>query len=86
MWLSAVAYPPSIFIRKDPVTQQVVADHTWVLAFNPLFGIVDAYRAAIFGTAFRPWHLLSSIVMVAGMLTFGLFYFRRTERRFADIA
>jgi lipopolysaccharide transport system permease protein len=85
MWLSAVAYPPSIFIRKD-AAGQVVADHTWVLAFNPLFGIFDAYRAAIFGTTFRPWHLLSSIVMVAAMLTFGLFYFRRTERRFADIA
>jgi lipopolysaccharide transport system permease protein len=85
MWLSAVAYPPGIFIRRD-AAGQVVADHTWVLAFNPLFGIFDAYRAAIFGTQFRPWHLLSSVVMIAALLTFGLFYFRRTERRFADIA
>src|SRR5205085_7836696 len=77
MWLSCV---PFIADQRVPHRYQ------WILIFNPLFGIFDAYRSAIFGLPLRPWHLTSSIVMTIVLLLLGLFYFRKTERRFADIA
>jgi lipopolysaccharide transport system permease protein len=79
MWLSAVIVPFKSVGK--------FFNHEWVLLFNPFFGIVDAFRSAMFpGWGWRPWHLLASIVWTAAILAFGLFYFRKTERRFADIA
>ncbi len=76
MFLSPVVYPVSI----------VPARYQWLLALNPMAGIIDGYRAAILG---RPWNfttLASSSAATILLLLTGLFYFRSTERRFADIA
>jgi lipopolysaccharide transport system permease protein len=77
MWVSCVPLPVDKII---PVRWQ------WVLIFNPLFGIFDAYRSALLGMPWRPAHLVSAIFFAVMILVLGLFYFRRTERRFADIA
>jgi lipopolysaccharide transport system permease protein len=54
---------------------------------NPFFGIIDGFRSCLFGGwGWQPWHLLSSVIWTIAILAFGLFYFRKTERRFADIA
>jgi lipopolysaccharide transport system permease protein len=78
MWMSAVVFPyKSVFKGK----------WEWLLLLNPFFGIVDSFRSAIFtGWGWKPWHLLSSVIWTVFILVFGLFYFRKTERRFADIA
>lgn len=76
MYLSPVVYPVSI------VPQQ----YHWLLALNPMAGIIDGYRSAILG---RPWNFTTlgiSVLVTLLLLMFGLFYFRKTERRFADIA
>jgi lipopolysaccharide transport system permease protein len=68
-----------------PVTI-VPTRYRWILALNPLTGIIDGYRSAILR---QPWHvptLCISIAMTIVLFIFGLFYFRKTERRFADIA
>ena len=57
------------------------ADFTELLV-RPLSLVERARR----GEGPRPWHLLASIVWTIAILVFGLFYFRKTERRFADIA
>jgi lipopolysaccharide transport system permease protein len=58
----------------------------WLFALNPMTGVIDGFRSAVTG---KPWNLtvigISALVSV-GLLALGLFYFRRTERRFADIA
>jgi lipopolysaccharide transport system permease protein len=57
-----------------------------ILSLNPMFGIVGAYRSAILGVE---WHFASLAISTAstlGLFTFSLFYFRKTERRFADFA
>jgi ABC-type polysaccharide/polyol phosphate export permease len=49
-------------------------------------GIIEAYRAAMLGT---PWNLSTLATSTAStfvLFILGLFYFRKTERRFADIA
>jgi lipopolysaccharide transport system permease protein len=76
MYLSPVIYPVSI----------VPSEWQWLLAVNPMVGIIDGFRAALLG---RPWNLTAlgiSAFSSLAMLAYGLFYFRRTERRFADVA
>ncbi len=75
MLLSAVAFPSTV-LRAYP----------WLRFGNPIAGIIDAYRAAIF----HDWnlhvgHFVYSVAFTAALFVWGLFYFRKTERRFADI-
>jgi lipopolysaccharide transport system permease protein len=57
-----------------------------ILSLNPMFGIVAAYRSAILGTEWNLPSLAISTASTLGLLAFSLFYFRKTERRFADFA
>jgi lipopolysaccharide transport system permease protein len=83
MYLSLIHMPAPQSIR-DSVKWQIV------LGANPMYGIVAAFRACVTGdpeaVGFRPVFIVSSIVSTAIVLTIGLFYFRKAEKRFADIA
>jgi lipopolysaccharide transport system permease protein len=57
-----------------------------VFALNPMFGIIESYRSAILGTPWDLGALASSALSTLALFGFGLYYFRKTERRFADIA
>jgi lipopolysaccharide transport system permease protein len=56
----------------------------WILSLNPMFGIVDAFRACILGTPMYWTCFLISSTTAIGLFLFAIFYFRRTERMFAD--
>jgi lipopolysaccharide transport system permease protein len=62
--------------------------HRWraVYALNPLAGIIDGFRWSILGgrTPIDGLFLISSIALTLGALLIGTWYFRRTERGFAD--
>ena len=76
MWVSAAVYPARIFAGHD----------TW-LAINPLFGIIAAFKwMLIRGMPLNPTALIIATVESVFLFVFGLFYFKRAERRFADIA
>jgi len=53
----------------------------------PMAGVIDGVRAALLNTGPMPWDLIGigSITAVASFLCGG-FYFKRTERLFADVA
>jgi len=76
MYLSPVIYPVSMVPAK------------WqpLLAINPMAGIIDGFRSALLGL---PWNYttigISSVSSIL-LLAFGLGYFRKTERSFADVA
>lgn len=78
VWLYAtpVAYPSSL------------VDEQWrpLVGLNPMAGVVEGFRAALLGTPSPSVLLLaaSSVVAVVLLVT-GLYYFRRMERRFADV-
>lgn len=76
MYLSPVVYPVSLVPSK----------YHWLLALNPMGGIIDAYRAAILGRPVNPTTLTISTISTIALFVFGVYYFRKTERRFADIA
>jgi lipopolysaccharide transport system permease protein len=78
-YLSFVQYPADDFIHGHPV-------FAWFLSLNPMFGVVTAFRWAILGRPLYPGYIAMSIVVSLALLVFGAFYFRKTERRFADIA
>jgi lipopolysaccharide transport system permease protein len=64
--------------------QNIPERYQWFLSLNPMFGIVDAFRACILGTPmYWSCFLISSVAAVA-LFVFAVFYFRRTERMFAD--
>ena len=76
MYLSPVIYSVSMIPSRFQT----------ILAINPMYGIIEAFRSSILGT---PWNLTTlAISSASSLLIFilGLFYFRRIERRFADIA
>jgi lipopolysaccharide transport system permease protein len=68
------------------VTAQVPERWQPIYALNPLVGIIDGFRWSILGgsAAIDPRFLGSSIVVTVLSLVAGVWYFRRTERGFAD--
>ena len=81
LWLSAVPYPMALFKGEDGGGLKY-----WLFALNPLAGLVSGWRSAVTGTPWQPVHLTTAVIGSVLMLVVGLFYFRRVERRFADIA
>jgi lipopolysaccharide transport system permease protein len=76
LYLSPVIYPTSMLSRRFQN----------LLALNPMCGIIEAFRSSILGTPWNFTGLAISSVTSLGLFVFGLYFFRKTERRFADIA
>ncbi len=75
MYLSPVAYPSSV----------VPAKWQTIYSLNPFVGIIDGYRAALFGRAFDWKALAVSLVVTMGFLAYASRQFRKMEKGFADI-
>ncbi len=56
-----------------------------LLVLNPMSGIVEGYRAALFGGPFDWVALLAAAAITLSLLVYSAYFFRRTEKRFADI-
>lgn len=84
IWLTAVVYPQTLFMFKH--ADGTVSDYRNWLALNPFTGIVQAFRSVITGEPLQTVQLTSSIIYAVVLFVFGVFYFKRVERRFADIA
>ena len=79
MYVSPVIYPA--YLIKWP--------YCWILSLNPMFGIITAFRWAILGIPLDFNDKTSLAISTASALfgfLFSVFYFRRTERVFADFA
>ncbi len=84
MWMSFVMMP-----RKLLAEHQNLLKYEWILALNPMYGVIQGIRHFCFGGPNNEWnpiHLVIGSVVGVIMCVFGMFYFRKTERRFADIA
>lgn len=78
MWVSAAVYPPRIFQRYPTAMA--------LLDFNPVYGVIAAFRSALLG---EPWHgraLAFAVAFAVVSFVWGMYYFKKAERRFADIA
>ena len=77
LWLfaSPVIYPASIVPPK----------WKWLLAVNPVTGVIEGFRASILGKEFDVSTILSSVIVTSLILVFSFFAFRRVEDSFADV-
>lgn len=75
MFVSPIIYPSSI----------VPEQYRWLLRLNPMTGIIEGFRASLFG---RPtdWSALAySVVFALVLLAVSAYLFRRMERSFAEV-
>lgn len=89
-----VQYAMAFMVRLLMYTAPVVYSVTiipeawrWAYALNPMVGVIEGMRAIFLNTRAFPWDwvLMGGVVSVL-LFLFGCFYFRRTERHFADLA
>jgi len=57
----------------------------WLLMLNPMSGIIEGYRSALFGLPFDWLALGTASVLTIVTLVYAIFAFGRVERSFADI-
>lgn len=75
MFVTPVIYPLSLLPEK----------WGWLLKINPLTGIIEGYRSAIFGLPFDWPGLGISSLFVLSVLLYSNFSFNQMERTFADV-
>ena len=76
-----------LYLSPVGFSSSVVPDQ-WRLFYslNPMVGVIDGFRWAILGTGAIQWpSFLLSLVIALLLLGSGLWYFRKTERSFADV-
>ena len=86
----AMSFATQLIMYMAPVVYSVsVIPERWqlVYALNPMVGVIEGFRSALLGTRSMPWDLIgvgmfSSIVLAVS----GVYYFRRMERLFSDVA
>ena len=75
LFLTPVIYPASI-----------AGKYSWILAMNPMMGVIQNARAVLLDTAPINWILIGiSFAACAVLLVIGVIYFKKVERYFADI-
>jgi lipopolysaccharide transport system permease protein len=80
MYLTPVVY--AVTLIPEP--------YRWLLALNPMTAVVEGFRWALLGSAAPASQggialLVVSLAVVVVVLISGLFFFRSTERTFADV-
>lgn len=76
MFLSPIVYPASMVPEK----------YRLLYAVNPMVGVIEGLRSALLGTTAFPTIMVALSTFVGmGLFIVGAFYFKRTERYFADI-
>jgi lipopolysaccharide transport system permease protein len=76
-FLTPVIYPTTLVPEK----------YQWLLGLNPMVGIIEAARAGIIGN--RPMNytlLLLSACIALTVFILGIYYFKKTEKIFADVS
>ena len=73
-YLTPVLIPATYFKKYAPL-----------LALNPMFGLIDGYRSAIFGIPWNPLLVGISAFSAVAVFLIGIYFFRRVERYMADI-
>jgi lipopolysaccharide transport system permease protein len=75
MFATPVIYPVSLVPQK----------WRWVMALNPLTGVIEGFRSALFARPLAWSYLLFSAVFAICLLIYAAYSFRRQERIFADL-
>jgi lipopolysaccharide transport system permease protein len=81
----ALPFMIQVWMFASPVIYPIPANWRWVLALNPMTGIIEGFRAALFGQQFD-WPALGlSAAITLAVLLYSVFTFTRMEKSFADV-
>lgn len=75
MFITPIIYPASV----------VPKNYRWLLALNPFTGIVEGYRAALFGQRIHWQSLAYATLFTLMLLSVSAYVFRRMEKMFAEL-
>lgn len=75
MYMSPVVYPVAMVPEK----------YLWLYKINPLVGIIEGYRSALFGYPFEWSIIIWSAVSSLFIFIFSFVLFKKLERVFADV-
>jgi len=75
MYATPVVYPASLVPER----------WQWVMFLNPMAGVIEAFRSAFLGRPFDFSAIGISFCVAVVFFLWGVAYFERVERRFADI-
>ncbi len=77
LWL----FVSSVILPSSSIPQK----YRWLLWFNPMSGIIEGYRSALFGMPFDWVSIGIAALLTVVVLVFAIHSFNRVERSFADI-
>lgn len=75
MFASPIIYPISFLPEK----------WRWLMMLNPLTGIIEGFRSALFGRDFDWQSIGISILITFGLLVYSAYSFKKMEKNFADL-
>jgi lipopolysaccharide transport system permease protein len=75
MYMTPIVYPLSLVPQK----------YVWLYKLNPMVGIIEGYRAALFGYTFEPTLIWWSTFCALTIFCLGFFVFKKSERSFSDL-
>ena len=75
MYVTPVIYPLSL----------IPENWRWLSYLNPMTGIIEGFRSVFLGTSMNLIALFFSIFFAGVMLGLSVIYFKRVEKRFADV-
>lgn len=75
MYMTPVVYPLSLVPRQ----------YVWLYKLNPMVGIIEGYRSALFGYPFEQTIIFWSAGISVLVFIFSFVIFKRMERVFADV-
>ena len=85
-YIVPVALRIGMFISPIAFNTNIVpAEYKWLMGLNPLTGIIDAFRYALFQTPFDSSIMLMSLGIGVILSIGGLYYFVSMEKYIADI-
>jgi len=75
-----------IFITPVIYATSILGKYQWLWYLNPMSGVIETMRAGLLGIGTINWGLFSSSLILSILLfCFGIFYFKKSEKNFADL-
>ena len=81
----ALPFMIQVWMFASPVIYPVPDKWRWLLSLNPMTGIIEGFRAALFGQPLNGLALGLSAAMTLVLLVCSAFVFTRMEKSFADV-
>ena len=86
-----IPFMVQVLFFLSPVMYPISGKHLfpgakYVVALNPLYSSIELFRSTFSNTTLHIYLVMISFVSAMAFFTVGLFYFRKTEAYFADLA